>query len=80
MMKTFSSRVISSLSALFNASRTVIRGESAGSALATAAGVAVFFFDRSVTAKLREQVEAELKNPYLKGDLLENGADDEADN
>ena len=44
-----------------------------------AAGVAVFFFDRSVTAKLREQVEAELKNPYLKGDLLETN-EDEADN
>ena len=35
-----------------------------------AAGIGVFFFDRSVTSKLREKVEAELSNPYLKGDAV----------
>lgn len=35
-----------------------------------AAGIGVFFFDRSVTSKLREKTENELKNPYLKGDAV----------
>jgi hypothetical protein len=43
-----------------------------------AAGVGTFLFDRSVTAKLREKAEAELANPYLKGDVIK-GNDDEDD-
>lgn len=35
-----------------------------------AAGIAVFFFDKSVTSRLREKVKAELSNPYLKGDAV----------
>ena len=34
------------------------------------AGVGVFIFDRKVTADLRAKAEAEIKNPYLKGDAL----------
>ena len=41
-----------------------------------AAGVGVFFFDKTVTDKLREQTEKELANPYLKKGLLDA---DEAD-
>ena len=37
-----------------------------------AAGAAVFVFDRSVTASLREKAEKELANPYLKGGLIES--------
>ena len=44
-----------------------------------AAGVAVFFFDRSVTAKLREKAEKELSNPYLKGGLIIGDDDEESD-
>jgi len=40
-----------------------------------AGGVGIFFFDRSVTSKLREKAEAELKNPYLKGDAVLQGED-----
>ena len=39
-------------------------------AAVTAGGVAIFLFDRSVTASLREKAEAELKSPFLKGDVL----------
>ena len=42
-----------------------------------AAGVATFFLDRAATVKLREQTEAELKNPYLKKDLLNEPDEDD---
>ena len=42
-----------------------------------AGGVGLFLFDRSVTAKLREKAEQELKNPYLKGDAVLQSKEDE---
>lgn len=45
-------------------------GNLAVNAAVLAAGIGVFFFDKSVTAKLREKTEEELKNPYLKGDAV----------
>ena len=40
------------------------------------AGVGVFFFDRKVTSDLRAKAEAEVKNPYLKGDAIFEGAEE----
>ena len=34
-----------------------------------AAGIAIFFFDQKVTSDLKNKLEEEMKNPYLKGDL-----------
>lgn len=42
-----------------------------------AGGVGIFLFDRSVTAKLREKADQELKNPYLKGDAVLKPKDDD---
>ena len=60
-------------------------GDDAGAAMGNlainagvlAAGVAVYFVDRSATAALREKAEKELANPYLKGGLIdgEEGTD-----
>ena len=44
-----------------------------------AAGVGVFIFDKTVTAKLREQTEKDLANPYLKKGLLDNAGDDDGE-
>ena len=52
-------------------------GDLAVNSAVTAAGVGIFFFDRSVTANLREKVQAEMKNPYLKGDALMDEAPEE---
>jgi hypothetical protein len=42
-----------------------------------AGGVGIFLFDRSLTAKLREKADQELKNPYLKGDAVLKPKDDD---
>ena len=42
-------------------------GNLAVNALVLAVGVGVFFFDQSVTKSLREKMEKEMENPYLKG-------------
>lgn len=34
-----------------------------------AAGVGIYVFDQKVTSGLKDKLEDELKNPYLKGDL-----------
>ena len=46
-------------------------------AAVVAGGVGIFLFDQSVAAKLKEKAEAELSNPYLKGDLLKTDDDDD---
>jgi len=42
-------------------------GNLAVNAVVLAVGIGVFFFDQSVTKSLREKMEKEMENPYLKG-------------